>query len=517
MINTVKALKYCPYISEKPVGFFIANRRHISNPEKSSCFVRRIGTGGSENGWRDFIVCLDDEFAARGVPYLRVSSLSEPPLPSEAARYAELYEAYAGGKEIALPLKNRALSMTLAPALSAVVDELCKARGTVSETVLRNFIVKLLRFAEVRLTPLLNASDLFPKIVFAGEIKLQEYLVLYFCARMGCDVLYISSSGDVDFGRGLSALELLSGSAECVPPPPPLLQTVGKEQSGSPTRRPEMSVSISSGRTSIQSSAAVSSSENSAAKAVQSSSPIVISASAVRRPDRAESAPTTQNAVPSRPQGTPQSCPPSAPVRAAVPQRNSVKRELSYEELAALSVSVVMITLQDSFGKTVGSGSGVVISPKGFILTNLHVAAHGSRYMVRFENDSVEYGTSGIVKYNQRLDLAVIKVDRRCVPIQPYLDGKLARGQRVVAIGSPLGLFNTVSDGIISAFRSRENGAKMIQFTAPISSGSSGGAVLDMYGRLIGISTSGFDEAQNINLAVEISEVYAFANNFFTA
>ena len=97
----------------------------------------------------------------------------------------------------------------------------------------------------------------------------------------------------------------------------------------------------------------------------------------------------------------------------------------------------------------------------------------------------------------------------------PYLDNKLVRGQRVVAIGSPLGLFNTVSDGIISAFRVRENGTRMIQFTAPISSGSSGGAVLDMYGRLIGISTSGFDEAQNINLAVDINEAYSFAGNLF--
>ena len=89
----------------------------------------------------------------------------------------------------------------------------------------------------------------------------------------------------------------------------------------------------------------------------------------------------------------------------------------------------------------------------------------------------------------------------------------MARGQRVVAIGSPLGLFNSVSDGIISGFRMIED-VEMIQFTAPISNGSSGGAVLNMYGEVIGISTAGFDNGQNINLAVGYGYIQNFVRGF---
>lgn len=97
------------------------------------------------------------------------------------------------------------------------------------------------------------------------------------------------------------------------------------------------------------------------------------------------------------------------------------------------------------------------------------------------------------------------------MPLPIYRGTKpLVRGQKVVAIGSPEGLFNTVSDGIISAFRTID-GVNMIQFTAPISSGSSGGAVLNMYGEVIGISTSGIDDGQNINFAVGYDIILNFA------
>ncbi|NLW27234.1 MAG: serine protease [Hungateiclostridium saccincola] len=77
----------------------------------------------------------------------------------------------------------------------------------------------------------------------------------------------------------------------------------------------------------------------------------------------------------------------------------------------------------------------------------------------------------------------------------------VVRGQKVVAIGSPLGLMNTFSEGIISGFRKSKK-CDFIQTTAPMSPGSSGGALLNMYGELIGIASAGFVEGQNINLAV---------------
>ena len=153
-----------------------------------------------------------------------------------------------------------------------------------------------------------------------------------------------------------------------------------------------------------------------------------------------------------------------------------------------------------------------MIGRDGYILTNFHVTNEGALYGIRIEGEERIYETSRIVKYNPLFDLAVLQIDRQLTPIPLCQNRKLTRGQKVVAIGSPLGLFNTVSDGIISAFRSVRD-VPMIQFTAPISSGSSGGAVLNMYGELIGLSTAGFDDGQNLNLAVDYNTIRSFLGN----
>ena len=191
-------------------------------------------------------------------------------------------------------------------------------------------------------------------------------------------------------------------------------------------------------------------------------------------------------------------------------QQAQDRRELEFEELALLASSVVMIAIHDKRGEVIGTGSGIMIGSEGYILTNNHVASGGMYFSVKIEDDDTIYKTEEVIKYNPVLDLAVIRIQRRLQPIPVYKGGKkLVRGQKVVAIGSPLGMFNSVSDGIISGFRNIYN-VDMIQFTAPTSHGSSGGAVLNMYGEVIGISTAGMDRGQNINLAVG----YECINNF---
>jgi S1-C subfamily serine protease len=186
---------------------------------------------------------------------------------------------------------------------------------------------------------------------------------------------------------------------------------------------------------------------------------------------------------------------------------------MTFEELANLSESIVMIKVMDGEGKYYKSGSGVVISSDGYILTNCHVISGGTGFAVQFENDAQEYITTSVIKYHGDFDLAVIRVSRPCIRIPVFKGGTLVRGQRIVAIGSPLGLFNTISDGIISGFRQLDE-VSMVQFTAPISHGSSGGALLDMHGRLVGIITAGFDSGQNLNLAVDYTTISGFAGNF---
>lgn len=197
-----------------------------------------------------------------------------------------------------------------------------------------------------------------------------------------------------------------------------------------------------------------------------------------------------------------------------IPPKQKQRKELSYEELARLAKSVVMIGVCNQKGEVIGSGSGIIVGRKGYILTNYHVVAKGFSYAVRIENDDRIHTAYNVIKYHSDFDMAVIKIDVQTEPLKVYSGNpELARGQKVVAIGSPMGLFNSVSDGIISGFRVMDE-QEMIQFTAPISSGSSGGALLNLYGELIGMSTAEISDAQNMNFAVSYKNIIPFVRGF---
>ena len=200
------------------------------------------------------------------------------------------------------------------------------------------------------------------------------------------------------------------------------------------------------------------------------------------------------------------------PVASVTPPRGA-RAELSFEQLAQLAPSVVMITVHDYSGEAFAGGSGIMIGSKGYILTNNHVLEDGSFFSVRIENDEQTYRTKEIIKYNQVLDLAVIRIDRALDPLPVYHGPQLSRGQKVVAIGSPLGYFNSVSDGIISGIRVLDD-VQMIQYTAPGAPGSSGGALLNMYGEVIGIVSASSRGSQGINWAVGYEFINMFVQGF---
>ena len=203
--------------------------------------------------------------------------------------------------------------------------------------------------------------------------------------------------------------------------------------------------------------------------------------------------------------------PPVPPVQSMSP---AGRKELSYEELAGLASSIVMIRVYDQYNEPFASGSGVLINQDGYILTNFHVVRGAAAYGVCLEGEEEPRFTTELIKYHPENDLALIRIDpvnRR--PIHLYQGPDLVRGQRVVAIGSPLGLLNTVSDGIIAGFRNISE-VSMIQHTAPTSPGSSGGALLNMYGELVGIVKGGFDDGQNLNLAIDHKTVAGFLRGF---
>lgn len=190
------------------------------------------------------------------------------------------------------------------------------------------------------------------------------------------------------------------------------------------------------------------------------------------------------------------------------PVARSVRSEKTFEELAQLSNSTVMVRTYNRAGEIIGTGSGVIIDKRGLIVTNYHVIEGGFYYGVVFEGpeEGHQYETFTIMNADVRRDLAFIKIHLDTVPIEIDNMNDLIRGQKVVAIGSPLGLMNTVSDGIISGFR-KAGVHDYIQTTAPISPGSSGGALLNMYGELIGITSAGYIDGQNINLAIPSKDI----------
>jgi len=177
------------------------------------------------------------------------------------------------------------------------------------------------------------------------------------------------------------------------------------------------------------------------------------------------------------------------------------ERELT--ELAArLQDQVVLVRVFDNAGKQVALGSGVAVG-RNLVLTNLHVVRGGAKATV-VAGPGPEWVVEGSVGWDEVNDLALLKVEGELTPAELGDSDSLRVGQKVVAVGNPLGLRATVSDGIVSGLRDF-NGRKLIQTTAPISPGSSGGGLFDLEGRLVGITTACVEGGQNLNLAVPVN------------
>lgn len=192
---------------------------------------------------------------------------------------------------------------------------------------------------------------------------------------------------------------------------------------------------------------------------------------------------------------------------------NPNKQLKTTEEVAELVDSIVLIESYDYKGNLIGTGSGVFINNEGYIITNYHVIDDSIKLsVITNENENgKEYKDVKIINYNEALDLALLKVNTISKGIH-ITSTKPKLGSNAVAIGSPLGLFNTVSEGIVSGFRDIE-GSKYIQTSAPISPGSSGGALINTYGEVIGVVTAKLVDGENINLAIPYDDVLNFINN----
>ncbi len=163
-----------------------------------------------------------------------------------------------------------------------------------------------------------------------------------------------------------------------------------------------------------------------------------------------------------------------------------------------------------------GQGSGVILKDKGWIISNYHLLGDAS--YIYAEHNGVYIKLDSILATDEKKDILILKLasdkDSKQFKTIPRLrvgnSDNLKVGQRIYAIGSPYGFENTMTEGIISGLRSSfDSSRSFIQISAPISSGSSGGAVLNAKGELIGISTMVIagETAQNLNFALPINDV----------
>jgi S1-C subfamily serine protease len=150
-------------------------------------------------------------------------------------------------------------------------------------------------------------------------------------------------------------------------------------------------------------------------------------------------------------------------------------------------------------------GSGFFIKD-GVIVTNYHVIEGGESAKILLSNGNY-VDVEGVLYTDSNIDIAILKLAKE-VGIKPVTIGQILdtdKGSIAVAIGSPLGLFNTVSTGIISNFWEAD-GVNLIQISIPITNGNSGGALFNESGKLIGITSSGIGEA-NLNFAISSTHI----------
>jgi len=166
-------------------------------------------------------------------------------------------------------------------------------------------------------------------------------------------------------------------------------------------------------------------------------------------------------------------------------------------------ISPAVVVVETQRGNKKGLGTGFFINTQGHIVTNYHVLYGAERATVKTQ-DGRRYPVKRVVAEHKEADLVLITADippKDIVPLE--ISSKLPEvGEKIYAIGHPMGLEKTVSEGIVSAIRKIPNLGDIIQITAPISPGSSGGPVFNGAGQVIGVARATFRTGQNLNFAV---------------
>jgi serine protease Do len=198
-------------------------------------------------------------------------------------------------------------------------------------------------------------------------------------------------------------------------------------------------------------------------------------------------------------------------------QDAKLKKETIKKLVPKISEAVVVVNTP------AGLGTGFIINEEGYLITNYHVIEREKNLKVTMfikKNKSVEtivYKKIKIVAYNPFMDLALLKIDD--IPNKKFSYVNLGNmsdnnvGDTVFAIGTPLGLERSVTQGIVSSSNRNYNGVLYIQTTAPINPGNSGGPLFNLRGEVIGVTNMGYIFSDGLGFAIPIDYLKHFIKN----
>jgi hypothetical protein len=181
--------------------------------------------------------------------------------------------------------------------------------------------------------------------------------------------------------------------------------------------------------------------------------------------------------------------------------------------IAAVDPTVVTIANRAASGL----GSGFIVSPDGYVITNAHVVKGTKSVSVVLANERSVEGT--VKAADEGLDIALVSIDACNVPVARFGDsGALKNGQDVAAIGAPMGLEHSTTKGVISQVERKLDDRTVIQTDTPLNPGNSGGPLIDAAGDVVGVNTAIVKHGEGLGFAVPANQVVQFmADNGVTA
>lgn len=163
--------------------------------------------------------------------------------------------------------------------------------------------------------------------------------------------------------------------------------------------------------------------------------------------------------------------------------------------------STVLLVMEDTNGQPLSLGSGFFVRDSE-VASNLHVVEGAARGYAKVVGQKAKYDIEGVTAIDVERDLVILKISSvRAAPLVLGKSESVQVGESIYAVGNPQGLEGTFSQGIISSIR-KVSSDTLLQITAPISPGSSGGPVLNQSGEVIGVSVATFTGGQNLNFAI---------------